>query len=799
MATEYPPLNKIYVFGYSANDRDFPILSSTADPRVAGYQVPKDLSACPDKRYPNHVFTGAQPISGDQRVRHVWEILPSPWVPFTRYDDDLGPVQGRRRSVKNEGQVAIRQADKQVTYEAREGSAIVYTELEETWSIATDEDGNSLFPIKNRDFYDASRGPIRERRQLLVPTGNEVASLENINGVITQTSYEPYNDFLSVKIVQTYVLSGPLLIGKATDNDGQLVTVKTQRKRADGYVPPKPTATLTVEASAEDKESVVERIVETPEVFAAETYRKTKEDLTPQKFKASQEDSTVEETIKGTADPDVTLKDGEFAKSEQQINKFVKRVSTTSRVTTVNPNPLIESVLTNDGQLGTRTLTLSSGPQTITPSATIVDANVEALGDGRTIKTETTVPNVFSGKTISLERPDAVPQKFRVAIPIKTEQENVDGNVQVPQLEEGVISKSEQQVRESVKRISSTTRDVSATKTLESVEYTTELGGGYANVEETYPFGGTLSSKVEFGTISDQTENIGDGTVLRRRVVLEDPPVLSGQEYDDGLDIVIPYKQFVAKADTATGKVKQRVTPRDPSHSLVVDYDSEEIKTSLSSYYVEVPDMVSVKLPDKLVRINVVTTGRDSSEKGSGFGDTYFWSEENSSSASGSVTYDIEEGFSGVVPATRAIFFLPNNNASPNAALSRVEAKSGVNGFFPVTRPEAHEIVIISGSESFSQNESASFDSGSTSKGSSTSYDVNQTVVPPTIHKRLEVGLSEQKGKSATVDVFPNYLEETSPPIFPAGKYLYQINAQPYRFGFVRVEAVIVNIDKNYV
>jgi hypothetical protein len=206
---ENPPLNRFYVLGYSANDKDFPIISANLDPRVAGYKVPEDLSTCPDKRYPNHVFTGAQPLSGDERVRHVWEILPSPYVPFTRYDDDLGPVQGRRRSVKNDGQVASLAADKKVTYDAREGSAIVYTELEETWSIATDDDGNSLFPIRDRDFYDASRGPVQERRQLFVPTGEEEGSLENVNGVITQTSYEPYNEFLSVKIVQTYSVDGP--------------------------------------------------------------------------------------------------------------------------------------------------------------------------------------------------------------------------------------------------------------------------------------------------------------------------------------------------------------------------------------------------------------------------------------------------------------------------------------------------------------------------------------------------------------------------------------------------------------
>ena len=327
---ENPPLNRIYVLGYSANDRDYPIVSLNADPRVAGYKVPEDLSTCPDKRYPNHVFTGAQPLSGDERVRHVWEILPSPYVPFTRYDDDLGPVQGRRRSVKNDGQVASLAADKKVTYDAREGSAIVYTELEEAWSTATDDDGNSLFPIRDRDFYDASRGPVQERRQLFVPTGEEEGSLENVNGVITQTSYEPYNEFLSVKIVQTYSVDGPALVGKATNNDGQLTTVTTQRKGAKDYVAPSPTATRTVEASREDAESLIERIIDSPNVFDQKQLSVSKPDVIPTQFRASNPPHTSVLTEAGSSATMPTLGEDELESSIARSTEHTVRKSVTS-------------------------------------------------------------------------------------------------------------------------------------------------------------------------------------------------------------------------------------------------------------------------------------------------------------------------------------------------------------------------------------------------------------------------------------------------------------------------------------
>ena len=543
MAVENPPLNRLYVAGYAANDRDYPIVSMNLDPRVAGYKVPEDLSTCPDKRYPNHVFTGAQPISGDERVRHVWEILPSPYVPFTRYDDDLGPVQGRRRSVKNEGQVASREADKQITYDAREGSAIVYTELEETWSIATDDDGNSLFPIRDRDFYDASRGPVQERRQLLVPTGEEAGSLENVNGVITQTSYEPYNDFLSVKIVQTYGVNGPALVGNATDNDGQLVTVTTQRKGVNGYVPPNPTATRTVEVSREDAEALIERIVDTPEIFKANTFSVERPDPIPQKFRVAVPIQSSQEVVKGEAEVP-TLEEGEISKSEEQRNKFIKRISSTSRDQAVLPQTLTGKSTNNERQEVTVTETLQLGNTVESPTATTT-VESEALGDGNYVITKTEIPEVFSAKTLSVERPDPVPQKFRVLVPSTTEQETVEGDALQPVLIAGDLVKSEQQVNKFVKRTSTTSRD--ATRLPQSVnQKLTTNEGILATVTETLQSGDTAERPTATKTV--ESEALGDGTYVVRTTEAE---IFSGQTFSVERPDVVPAK-FRSSLQTKT-------------------------------------------------------------------------------------------------------------------------------------------------------------------------------------------------------------------------------------------------------
>lgn len=65
------------------------------------------------------------------RIARVYETLPGPWIPFTRYDENYGPIQGRRRAVLNTSQVASQTATLQTTYASRDGSAIVSWQIEE--------------------------------------------------------------------------------------------------------------------------------------------------------------------------------------------------------------------------------------------------------------------------------------------------------------------------------------------------------------------------------------------------------------------------------------------------------------------------------------------------------------------------------------------------------------------------------------------------------------------------------------------------------------------------------------------
>lgn len=74
-------------------------------------------------------------------VRRIYETLPGPYIPFQRYSEDRGPIQGRRRAVLNTGQVASlalvsTTGTVTTTYEGRNGSSVVLWEIEETWLFA---------------------------------------------------------------------------------------------------------------------------------------------------------------------------------------------------------------------------------------------------------------------------------------------------------------------------------------------------------------------------------------------------------------------------------------------------------------------------------------------------------------------------------------------------------------------------------------------------------------------------------------------------------------------------------------
>jgi hypothetical protein len=145
------------------------------------------------------------------KVVRTYMVLPGAWIPFSRYDQLLGPIQGRRRAVANTSQTASLTSTVKTTYEGRDGSSVVLWEIEETNSDGTGGGSNPAFPITNEDDYDEVKGAFQRASQLVVATGSEVGSLAESGGTVTYIHYEPYNQFLLRKVTETWTVPGPTI------------------------------------------------------------------------------------------------------------------------------------------------------------------------------------------------------------------------------------------------------------------------------------------------------------------------------------------------------------------------------------------------------------------------------------------------------------------------------------------------------------------------------------------------------------------------------------------------------------
>lgn len=145
--------------------------------------------------YPSCLLTKIEGPAGDNQninVTFTWETLPGPWIPFTRYDDELGPIQGRRRNVVNTGQVASLTATVKTTYEARDLSDIVSWQIEEAFGAGVP--GFTNYPIlTGAELSEQVRGEQVLTQSTIVPADTAApTNALGISGTVT-----PINDEIS--------------------------------------------------------------------------------------------------------------------------------------------------------------------------------------------------------------------------------------------------------------------------------------------------------------------------------------------------------------------------------------------------------------------------------------------------------------------------------------------------------------------------------------------------------------------------------------------------------------------------
>lgn len=261
-----------------------------------------------------------------------------------------------------------------------------------------------------------------------------------------------------------------------------------------------------------------------------------------------------------------------------------------------------------------------------------------------------------------------------------------------------------------------------------------QFGGGIATSSEALVVDGT-APEYGFRVLSSSVTPLGNGKSIKE-FVRNDAlvyPTLSGQKYDSNLDISIPYtRQVVSSSDAmASGSEYE---PIDQWKKQKETTDVAAVQDALSDIHIIFPTQQAVKLPDVLKSIKVLVTRVLANGDGFSTGETSSGSTDSSVSVSADLSWEIEEGFSGAVPAEIHTFFLPQDNVNATTIAATVGANA-----WPLYRPKSHRVVISGYGAVKGLNWSNNSGGVSGSETSNITAFTNVAVIPATIHGTMGI------------------------------------------------------------
>lgn len=308
-------------------------------------------------------------------------------------------------------------------------------------------------------------------------------------------------------------------------------------------------ALFVIEAHSYVEEAVLDEVL---------TLSVEKQDPLPPKFRVLAPTTTTDELAEGEVTTP-TLTGDQLAATEDQINTNLKRKRTVSRSSAENIGSLSGKQVTNDLQVADVVETIVPDGTTIETSELTVDGSVESLGNGQSVQRVITAPLLFRAESFSAERPDIVPDKFKVAIPTKTIEERIVGAAEAPELGGSELFATEQQENVHVKRVKKTQRSP-VSLPIALTEKTTGNDKQLVTVTETYKVGDTEERPT--ATIEIESKALGDGNYVVRKT--EVPEVFGENLF--GVEITSPLpERFKSAIHTTTTEVTVAGTASSPT------------------------------------------------------------------------------------------------------------------------------------------------------------------------------------------------------------------------------------------
>ena len=451
-------------------------------------------------------------------------------------------------------------------------------------------------------------------------------------------------------------------------------------------------------------------------------------DLVPAKHRKSV--TRGKKTRKVSDIPDaITLGSGETARTYKRETPDRVEETVVTEVLDNNGSPLVGKTITRDGQVGEVIEQLVPDGSGLESSATVVDGSVEALGNGMSVKRTVTVPSVFPNQEFSATRDESIPAKFKVGSVTTTTSESSAGQPSAPGgLGGSVIARSESAVSAHVKRVSTTVREGGET-TLTGSQLVSAYGGGVATVTETLGSGGMATGG--FGVISSEVTPLGGGKTVTQTVTMEIGGPMSGQNYNQELDLDLPFTE--SYVGVGASPPKSDVTPVDQWRSKVRTYDLIAIQAKLAAIHITYPSEEMIQLPDVLTRVSVLASRVLSNGDARSWGDSWSYTFDSSVAVAADLSYDITEGYRGPAAAEVHVFFMPQGGGGDSIA-SMVGAEP-----WPQYNPQSTRVVISGRGLSKKRSASGSASGGSEAQSGDVQAFTNVAVIPATIHGGLSV------------------------------------------------------------
>jgi hypothetical protein len=323
-------------------------------------------------------------------------------------------------------------------------------------------------------------------------------------------------------------------------------------------------------------------------------------------------------------------------------------------------------------------------------------------------------------------------------------------------------------------------------------------------------------------------------------VQVDNWPEVRGVEFDDITGIPIPYTEKVIPPSEYNEAwepfINTNYKPIDEYKSVRKSYNTEEIQGYYTGYLSVIETPVQITLPDKLLDVIAYTArdyseGKNVSDSNNVGGDSYGYTSGGGFRSAGSISSDIyfkiEKGFDGYIDGMEVTLFVESRkfvayspsdpftgksvNANVLAELQKRLPNEDIK-LWPTLKKISQNILVFTGgksrTESSSTSEDVSINGFANSQRDDKSYDidtnVNSVLVPDALYDTITIkeekfGPLIPEDLQITGGVYPKTLAATNPNKFPVGNYLIRSDASIYRFGLVKITAVIARVTEDFV